>query len=150
MAEVRFNPAFRAAILSDVSTREWKAAAARAAVSAVAAAAPKETGFLTTRIEAVPKAGEPAIRVRAGVGDPPYGLFQEVGTGLWGPLRRWITPKRAQLLSWIDPASGRRIFRARVPGVKPRRYFLTGLSAVVGRSNVAYYGDSGGRPPRWG
>lgn len=123
---------------------------ARAASSAVAAAAPKETGFLTTRIEAVPVFGEPAVRVRAGVGDPPYGLFQEVGTGLWGPLRRWITPKRARMLSWIDSTSGRRVFRDRVAGVKPRRYFLAGLAAVVGRGNVDYYGDRGGRPPQFG
>ena len=73
----------------------------------------------------------------------PYAVYQEVGTGIYGPMRRRITPKRAKVLSWIESTpgqaggpGGRRVFASSVKGSKPQRYFYRGLVDVFGRSRV--------------
>jgi hypothetical protein len=62
-----------------------------------------------------------------------HALFQEEGTGLWGPKRsRYpIVPRRKKCLSWVS--NGQRFFARRVmhPGVKPR---FIGYAAIYGRA----------------
>jgi hypothetical protein len=49
-----------------------------------------------------------------------HAYFQERGTGLWGPSGLPIRPKHAKFLRWVDPASGRVMFRRSVRGVPPK------------------------------
>lgn len=49
-----------------------------------------------------------------------HALFQEHGTGLYGPKQSWIVPKRAPLLRWKNPDTGRWCSARRVRGVKPK------------------------------
>ena len=63
----------------------------------------------------------------------PHALYQEEGTGLWGPRRAKypIVPLRKKFLSWVK--GGQRFFARKVmhPGVKPK---YIGHAAVFGRS----------------
>ena len=54
----------------------------------------------------------------------PHALYQHEGTGIYGPKGRPIRPKRAKLLSWIDPSTGQRVFAKEVRGT-PAKKFLT-------------------------
>lgn len=45
-----------------------------------------------------------------------HALFQERGTGIFGPTRRYITPKRSPLLKWKSP-EGKWCSAKRVKGV---------------------------------
>ncbi len=126
----------------------WQEETAYVGAQAIRAAAPKQTGFLTTRIEGFPQR-DGSVRFRADVGDPPYGLFQEVGTGIYGPVGKYITPKRAKYLSWIQPGVGR-VYAKRVRGSFPKRFFRLGFWATFGKRRVRYYGTTGGIGPRKG
>lgn len=139
---------FKRQIVLPENCREWQQETAYVGAQAIRAAAPKETGFLTTRIAGYPQR-DGSVRFRADVGDPPYGLFQEVGTGLYGPMKKWITPKRAKALSWLE-GPNQRVFAARVRGSKPKRYFRLGFYATFGKRRVTYYGTTGGIGPQRG
>lgn len=140
---VVYRQTFKKSVRQPQNCREWQERTAYVAAQAISSAAPRQTGFLKTRVKGFPQR-DGTVRFRADVGDPPYGLFQEVGTGLYGPLQRWITPKRAKALSWVTE-SGDRVFAKRVRGTPPKRYFRLGLWSMFGRKRVRYYGDSGGR-----
>lgn len=61
-----------------------------------------------------------------------YALFVEVGTGLWGPrgAKYEIKPKVGnQFLSWIDPRSGRRVYRRRVMHPGAAGFHMTEIAA---------------------
>jgi len=126
------------------NSRKWTDEAEHVGKAAIAAAAPLQTGFLKTSIRSRSFPGRIGPTVRY-IAVPDYSLFQEVGTGIYGPMGRYITPKRAKMLSWIDRGSGERRFARRVRGVKPKRYFQKGLGATFGRGNVRYYGARGSR-----
>lgn len=51
----------------------------------------------------------------------PYAKWLNFGTGLFGPFRRRIRPKRAKVLSWVSPG-GKRIFAHSVKGIFPRGF----------------------------
>lgn len=53
------------------------------------------------------------------VGRVPHELYHEIGTGIYGPKKRRIYPKRARFLSWVNPDTGKRVFARSVRGVKP-------------------------------
>jgi hypothetical protein len=63
----------------------------------------------------------------------PHAIYQEEGTGIWGPRRAKypIVPRRKRCLSWTS--GGQRFFARRVmhPGVKPR---FIGYAAIYGRA----------------
>lgn len=48
-----------------------------------------------------------------------HALFQEKGTGLWGPRQDFIRPKHARFLRWVAP-SGKVVFARKVKGVSPK------------------------------
>lgn len=144
MARVRRNPAFMAEMRRKENHRQWSQQAAFRGKAAIQSFAPRETGFLKQNIRTTEFLGRddmPTVRYEA-IAD--YSVYQEVGTGLYGPLHRWITPKVAQALSWIDSTTGDRRFAKRVRGTRPRRYFRRGMETVFGRSRVRYYGVSRG------
>lgn len=62
-----------------------------------------------------------------------YALYQHEGTGIYGPKRRPIKPKRAQFLSWIDPDTGDRIFAKEVRGVPAKKFLSRAASFAVKR-----------------
>ena len=133
------NPGFVASYRRPAATKGWTDAAAHTGKAAIVALAPRETGFLkmNVRTRTFPGRKGPDVRYEA---FPEYALYQELGTGLYGPRHRWITPKRARMLSWIDSRTGDRRFARRVRGVRPQRYFKRGLEATYGRRAVRYYG----------
>lgn|SRR5512147_168462 len=64
----------------------------------------------------------------------PHALYQEEGTGLWGPKRAKypIVPRRKRMLSWVGKDGVRRFARKVMhPGVKPR---YIGYAAIYGRT----------------
>lgn len=51
----------------------------------------------------------------------PHAKWLNFGTGIHGPFKRPITPKRAKVLSWVGPG-GKRIFAHSVKGIFPRGF----------------------------
>ena len=47
-----------------------------------------------------------------------HAFYQEHGTGLWGPSRDYIRPRRARCLRWVS--NGQVHFAAKVKGVPPK------------------------------
>jgi hypothetical protein len=145
MARVVRNRNFKREMNTPAAARDWQELTARLGEQTIAALAPVDTGQLRQRIEADRSTSEASVRFRAPTdSEAPYALFQEVGTGIYGPLGRYITPKRAAMLSWVD-RSGDRVFAKRVRGVRPQHYFKRGLEYLFGQRNVRYYGDAGGK-----
>jgi len=145
MARVVRNRNFKRDMNTPAAARQWQDLTARLGEQTIAALAPVDSGHLRERIEASRSTRDASVRFRAPTdSDAPYALFQEVGTGIYGPLGRYITPKRAAMLSWVDK-QGNRVFAKRVRGVRPQHYFKRGLEFLFGPTNVRYYGDSGGR-----
>lgn len=67
--------------------------------------------------------------------------YMENGTGIFGPQKKPIRPKKAQALHWQDPVTGEDRFATEVAGVKPHHFFQKGalqfeqeLKKIVGRS----------------
>jgi len=145
MARVVRNRNFKRQMNSPQAAGRWQELTARLGEQTIASLAPVDSGQLRQRISAERSARDASVRFRAPTeSDAPYAVFQEVGTGIYGPLGRYITPKRARMLSWVDK-QGDRVFAKRVRGVRPQHYFKRGLEFLFGPRNVRYYGDSGGR-----
>lgn len=145
MARVVRNRAFKRQMNTPVAAARWQDEVARVGLESIRSFAPVDSGELRARLRADRSTVDASVRFKAPTeADAPYPLFQEVGTGIYGPLGRYITPKRARMLSWVDKA-GDRVFARRVRGVRPVQYFKRGLERVFGPRNVRYYGDVGGR-----
>jgi hypothetical protein len=59
-----------------------------------------------------------------------YAIHVHEGTGIYGPKRRPITPRRAKVLRF--QVGGKVLYRPRVRGVKGRPYLRNALSAARG------------------
>jgi len=108
---------------------EWQREVGERMEFAVAAAAPFDTGALREQLKAEPiehPNGDPGIRL---YGKARYTEWVDQGTGLYGPLKRWITPKRAKALSWVGK-DGKRVTRSRVRGQPGQHFFARGLQSV--------------------
>lgn len=138
------------------NSRGWQREAGRLGKAAIQARAPRRFGTLAAtvyvRVEA--RYGTTVIRYVAPV---KYAAFQEHGTGLYGPLKRYITPKRAQYLSWVDTKNspgrpggpdplGPRRFAKRVRGTKPTRFMYRGLADTFGAGQTRSWAATGGKP----
>lgn len=66
-------------------------------------------------------------------GADPYALYQHEGTGIYGPKRRPIKPKRGKFLVWKDPDSGRLIFAREVRGVPPKKFLTKAVDFAIKR-----------------
>lgn len=127
MAGFRRNPAFVREWIEENGPR-WEMEVGAATAAAIQAAAPYQTGFLKTTIESTPIGGaQPRFRVSARAD---YAAYVDQGTGLYGPDKKYITPRVAKALSWI--ADGQRVYAKRVRGQPGQRFFLTGLTAIFG------------------
>lgn len=153
MGEIRRNPNFKREMGRPENSREWQRVAGATGRAAISANAPVDFGTLAGSIYSRVTYDGTTTHVEYRSGRP-YATFQEVGTGLYGPMHQWITPKRAQFLRWTSstagqaggPGGGNVHFAKRVRGVKPRRYFYKGLVEVFGAGNVKSHHRTGGKP----
>ena len=123
--------AVRAAYVKNV-VPEWQREVGERMEFAVATAAPFDTGLLREQLKAEPIThpnGNPGIRL---YGKAKYTEWVDQGTGLYGPLKKWITPKRAKALSWVSKG-GTRVTRKAVRGQPGQHFFARGLQAVFSR-----------------
>ena len=132
------NPAFKDEYRDAVGPG-WQREAGELAETAVTASMPFITGnmrFLTTHEPFTDDLGNPSVRV---TGHAEYTIYVDQGTGLYGPLKRWITPKTAKALSWIGEG-GRRVTRSRVRGQRGQHFFYRGLTGFFQRVVEHPYG----------
>lgn len=62
--------------------------------------------------------------------DSPQGIYNETGTGIYGPNARPIVPKTAKVLAWKGP--GGMIFAKKVNGMRAKPFFHPGVDAAMG------------------
>lgn len=150
MGRVVPNPNFKREMGTPPNCSRWQEEVGRQASDAIAAYAPEESGYLKSHVEAEAHPTQASVRIRAHYPQPdePYPLWQDVGTGIYGPAKRYITPKVAKALSWIDGQTGERRFARRVRGVRGKHYFRDGLLTLF--TKVRDYSESGGRGERLG
>ena len=140
MARVVRNRNFKRDMARRQNHRGWTRAATYLGRSALRRRAPKDTNLLSETFEVTsppPTRIGPRVRYSS---RQKYALYPEVGTGLYGPKRQWIYPKRARVLTWVDRRTGTRIYARRVRGQRPQRYFRKAMVDVYGPQNVRYYG----------
>ena len=77
-----------------------------------------------------PKGGVRRIFTTSG-----YGGFLETGTGVFGPKKVRIFPKKKKVLSWIG-SDGKRVFAAWSVGMPARPYMRRALEAVRKRAHI--------------
>lgn len=144
------NPSFKREMGTPPNCSRWQEEVGRRTEEEISAYAPEWTGHLKAHVEATPHPTEASVRIRAHYPDPevPYPLWQETGTGIYGPLKRYITPKRAAMLSWIDRETGDRRFAHKVRGTPSKHYFRDGLRSLF--TKVRDYSDRGGKGPQVG
>lgn len=84
--------------------------------------APRRTGTLKRSIhmEVNPIAGKFTGKVVQDAGVAHYGVYQEMGTGIYGPTGQPITPKNGNFL--VFNIGKKKVFARSVKGVKPKRY----------------------------
>lgn len=139
MGRVEINPHFREEYANEFGP-QWQREAGDAGAAAITAAMPFQTGnmrFLTEHTPIVDADMNPAIRFK---GRAEYTIFVDQGTGIHGPLNKWITPQTAKALSWVG-SNGKRVTASRVRGQRGQRFFNRGLSAVFHRVVEYRYGD---------
>ncbi|MDP9469054.1 MAG: hypothetical protein M3Q71_00085 [Chloroflexota bacterium] len=68
-----------------------------------------------------------------------YAVFQERGTGIYGPAGRPIRPRRAKMLRF--KVGGRVVFAREVRGSRPRWYFRGAVEQNQGRTE-GYFADA--------
>jgi hypothetical protein len=57
-------------------------------------------------------------------------IYVQRGTGVFGPKRRRITPKRAKFLRFKPKGGNAYIYRRSVAGMKPNPFLTRGLRAA--------------------
>jgi hypothetical protein len=131
MGRVVMNPNFKQEYVDAVGP-EWQREVGELGATAISAAMPIETGNMRLLLDVSPftdDEGRPAIRY---TGRADYTGYVDQGTGLYGPLAKYITPKTAKALSWIGPG-GKRITRAKVAGQRGQHFFYRGLRGFFNR-----------------
>lgn len=66
-----------------------------------------------------------------------YAPYQEFGTGLYGPSKSPIVPKRAKMLAF-RARSGQMVFAKQVSGVRPKKFMEAGAKAVQDNPDIAF------------
>ena len=151
MATVRMNPRFKTEMGRPENSRPWQTEAGKAAQVAIASHAPVKFGTLAANIF-VSFSYEGGTMHIFHASSEKYAAFQEHGTGLYGPLKKYITPKRAKFLSWVDTTPGApggpdgpRVYAKRVKGTKPTLFFYKGLVDTFGVDHTESYAATGGK-----
>ena len=152
MSRVVMNPTFKAEMGRPENSRPWQREAGLKAQVAISSHAPVRFGTLANTIY-VSFGYERGTTYIFWASTRPYAAFQEHGTGLYGPLKRYITPKRAKFLSWVDtspgvpggPEGGMRRYAKKVKGTPPTLFMFRGLTDVFGPAQTESYAATGGR-----
>jgi hypothetical protein len=105
---------------------------------------PRATGNLGRTIRVGTVTDKSAQVVAGGTSSVGYARYVEEGTGIHGPRKRRITPRRARMLSWVAGGSrrtgrgpgARRIFAKSVAGRKATPYLVPGVQRAVERAGV--------------
>lgn len=121
----------------------WQQDVAPKVSAAIVATMPLDTGnmILETSVEPIiDSQGRPTLRVR---GKAFYTAWVDQGTGLYGPLKKWITPTTAKALSWTSRETGQRVTRRRVRGQRGQHFFRRALEMVFDRVTEHPYGQGG-------
>lgn len=87
------------------------------------------TGMLRNSIRVVPVRVSGTIGVRIGT-SLSYARFVHEGTGIYGPRRRMIVPKRRKALRWVS--GGRVVFSKKSRGMRPNPFMKNALRAARG------------------
>lgn len=125
----------------DQNGPEWERQVGELAAEAISAAAPVRSGFLKQSITHrgyTDAEGRRSIRFTA-LAD--YAEAVDQGTGLYGPLKKYITPKRAETLAFY--IGGKKVFADKVAGAPGQHFFYRGLSAVFDRVVEHRFGVGG-------
>jgi len=64
-----------------------------------------------------------------------YALFQHEGTGIYGPNKRPIRPKKGKYLSWIDQDTGKRVFAKEVRGTPAKKFLTRAIDFALEKEN---------------
>lgn len=90
-----------------------------------------DTGRLRSSIstQVVMRDGAPAVLVGTNVR---YARWVHDGTGVYGPLRRRITPKRSKVLRFRPGGRGRYVYAKSVAGMRPNAFLRNALPAARG------------------
>jgi hypothetical protein len=101
--------------------------------------APVDQGPLRSSITADIQADEGRSEVRGRVESRlPYAIWQEEGTGIYGPRGVPIRPKRARFLRFIPKGGNDYVFARQVRGVRPQRYLRRALALVAAGGGYSY------------
>ena len=152
MARVKVNPRFKAEMGRPENSRAWQREAGIRGRAAISANAPVKYGTLAGTIFV--RFGYDGVTTRVVYGSTrPYAAFQEHGTGIYGPLKRYITPRRGLYLRWVETSPGQPggpggnvRFAKKVRGSKPTLFMYRGLAETFGPANTKSYASTGGRP----
>lgn len=92
-----------------------------------------DTGVLRSTIyaELVTERGDLRVRVGSRVR---YAYWVHEGTGIYGPRKARIYPKRAAYLRWKNKATGKYVYARSTKGMKPNRFLVNALPAADLRS----------------
>ncbi|MDQ8708202.1 HK97 gp10 family phage protein [Streptomyces sp. LHD-70] len=90
--------------------------------------APRDTGVLKASIRVTVTAEPARERVRARIGSTlDYALYQEEGTGIYGPRGTPIRPKRAKYLRFKPKGARGFVFAKQVRGSRAHHYLVRAL-----------------------
>lgn len=90
-----------------------------------------DTGRLRASIntQLTSRNGQPAVLIGTNVF---YARYVHDGTGIYGPRRQMIRPKRGRYLRFKPAGSRRFVYARAVSGMPPNRFLLNALSAARG------------------
>jgi hypothetical protein len=152
MARVVVNPNLVREMGRPENSRAWQREAANRGKAAISAAAPVRFGTLASTIFVRYRYDGTTTSVIYG-STRPYAAFQEHGTGLYGPLKRYITPKRSLYLRWVETSPGQPggpggnvRYAKKVRGSKPTLFMFRGLAQTFGTGQTRSWASTGGKP----
>jgi hypothetical protein len=73
----------------------------------------------------------------------PYAIYQELGTGIYGPRGAPIRPKRAKRLVFKPKGSNQFVFAKQVRGAPPQRYLTRALAVMAAQNGYQVRAGSG-------
>ncbi|HLR97592.1 MAG TPA: hypothetical protein VK053_23935 [Jiangellaceae bacterium] len=103
----------------------------RAVQSTAAQLAPVDTGRLRQSGDTDMRPGRGSLVARVGF-SARHALWVHEGTGIYGPRRAPIVPRRAQVLAWRDRGGWR--YARSVRGMRPRPFLRRATRLVTGKN----------------
>lgn len=145
MAGLTGDDALRRRLAAITDTRHLLGQVALLGVAEAKKLVPVRTRNLSRTIRVGVVTDKSAKVIAGGTSEVGYARYVEEGTGLYGPRRRKIVPKRAKMLSWVAGGSrvtGRgkgaaRIFAKSVRGRKATPYLVPGVQRAASRAGLA-------------